>query len=169
MGEDQMDRRVIIGIVVGVIVLCICGAIGFFAVLAFAGAGVGGTAGIDAAQISVSVPPSANQGDTVSIQITVQNPTGQNMDLDSIDIDNTYLNGIAITGSSPSFTEQYSLEPFLPQESFTFHQNVPAGGSLTVLFTGTAVGSGTVSGALDVCIDDGADCKGTTIQTVINP
>ena len=161
-----MDKRIIIGGIAAIVVLCVCGAVGFVVVGGFFSAVGGGAA---SAAIRVSAPLNASVGDDVVVEIVIQNPTDQVMDLDSLDIAFDYLNGVVITEASPVFSENYSLEPLFQQQSFTFHQPIPANGSLTVRMFGTAAISGDFSGTLDVCIDGSGNCTGSEVRTIISP
>ena len=170
-----MGKRIIIGGIAGLAILCVCGAVGIFVFGGFFNAAdVGGffnaaDGGTGEVAISVSAPLNAGVGDAVTVEIVIKNPTDQIMDLDSVDINLEYLDGVDISESSPVYSDNYSLEPLFPQMSFTFHQPIPANGILRVRMFGTAVKSGDFSGTLDVCIDGGGNCTGTEVRTIISP
>ncbi len=160
-----MDRRIIIGIVVVILLLCCCAAVGI-AAFAFGGLSISSSeTTFDQTNITVNAPQSTGLGDDLVIEITIQNNTSDAIILDSVDVDLSYLAGISINRAEPAFTDTFSLSPVFEQQSYTFQQSIPPGSELVVEFLATATQAGEYSGAIDVCIDSGGNCRGHQVRT----
>jgi len=117
--------------------------------------------------VSVSAPIQATQGDEVVIEVLIENPTTESQELDSIDIDLTYLDGLHIQRTDPPYQDTLSLSPIFEQQSYLFYQTIPAESELTVSFHCAAVKSGDFYGQIDVCINSGGNCQGHQVRTVV--
>jgi len=116
--------------------------------------------------VNVDVPLLVSKGEPFAVVVTIENLVDESRLLDSIDIDDKYLEGIALTGAEPPFFESYSLA-LLDQQSYTFEQGIPPTGILVVKFDAIAVRTGDFSGQIDVCIDTASNCLPFTTRTVV--
>lgn len=159
-----MNRKVIIGIVVGCGTLCIIAA-----VLALVAGGAfyrwlvqepeNVTMGVDA-------PVSVIKGEPFTIEVRVENLAAEPQMLDSIDIAEGYLAGIAIRSSDPPFLESYSL-PVVDFRSYTLGQSIAAGETLVVRFDAVGLQAGDYAGEIDVCVGSGSACATFVIRTLV--
>lgn len=119
----------------------------------------------DGWDVDVDYPTSVAIGDEITIVATVTNNTGEDQILHSIDIGETYLEGVAITDTDPAYSDSFLLDDGTYTHFFIV--DVADGESSTVTFTGTALTAGDYQGAFDVCIDDGLTCNFLQVRTVI--
>ncbi|HKZ69329.1 MAG TPA: hypothetical protein VJ020_04565 [Anaerolineales bacterium] len=119
--------------------------------------------------IDVSAPLTISRGESFTIEVQLENSAGQAQSLDSIDIDLTYLDGIAIERTDPPFTEtiRNDLVSGLAFQSYYFEHDIPIGGTLTVTFSAVALKAGDFAGDLDVCINSSAAFRTFPIRTVV--
>lgn len=161
-----MDRRVQIGIalvLVLIVVCCVCTACGGLAV-------VGGWLYTMATEpfeavVSASAPSLVEKGESFVIEVTVENPTDEALLLDSIDIAESYLDGIHVERSEPPFGESYHL-PIFDQQVHVFQKIIPAREELVVKLFAVALKTGDFAGVLDVCMDPGG-CQSHRARTVV--
>lgn len=156
-----MDRRVVIGIGIGcgAVIVCIVGA------LILGGSWLGSTikepTGVD---VEVNVPLQIRKGQGFLILVTIRETSGEDQELDSIDIADEYLDGIAIERTEPSFNESYSVFGF---QTYDFMREIPANGELVVRFFAVGVQTGDFRGDLDVCVNGPAQCLTYPIRSVV--
>lgn len=120
----------------------------------------------DGWDVDVQSPVAVSVGDEVIIAVTVTNNTGEDQVLHSIDIGQTYLEGVAIISTDPVYSDSFLLDDGTYTHFFLV--DVANGESATVTFTGKALSAGDYQGALDVCIDDGLTCNFLQVRTVID-
>lgn len=118
--------------------------------------------GLDA---SVDAPLRAALGEQFNVVVTVTNDSAEEQLLHSIDIDSEYIDGVAVTGATPEFNENFLLDD--GTITHFFEQSVPAGESLTVTFDMEALNAGDYKGDFDVCFDDGLSCEFLQIRTLV--
>jgi hypothetical protein len=116
--------------------------------------------------IHVDVPIQAAKNDSLVIEVRVENTATESQSLDSIDVSTGYLEGIAIEGSEPSFTESFAL-PIIDQQSYTFEREIPPGETLIVEFSAIAVKAGDFGGEISVCVNTGGLCTDFVVRTVV--
>lgn len=97
---------------------------------------------------SLSLPSEATLGETLTMLVTTTNPHDQAVTLDSIDIDDTFLDGFQVVTVVPEPTGTMHV---FGQRSWSFGTSVPPGQALEVRFTLKAVQGGHFSGDVDVC------------------
>ena len=115
-------------------------------------------------EVDVDYPTEAAVGDEITITATVTNNTGDDQVLHSIDIGETYLEGVAIVDTDPAFSDSFLLDDGTYTHFFIV--DVADGASSTVTFTGKVLSAGDHQGAFDVCIDDGLTCNFSQIRTI---
>jgi hypothetical protein len=158
------NRRLIVGIILGCGGLClVIAVIGLVAGGAFVRWLVEKPENIN---VDVNVPLLVSKGEPFAVVVTIENLIKESRLLDSIDIDDKYLEGIALTGAEPPFIESYPLS-FLDQHSYTFEQEIPPTGILVVELNAIAVRTGDFSGQIDVCIDSASNCLPFAMRTVV--
>jgi hypothetical protein len=156
-----MDRRVIIGIGIG------CGAVILCAVaaLVLGGTWLGSTIKEPTdVEVEVNVPLQVRNGQGFLILVTIRDTSGKAQELDSIDISDTYLDGIAIERTEPPFLESFSI---LGYRSFNFAREIPANGDLIVRFFVVGVRTGDFSGDIDVCINGPGNCLSYPLRSIV--
>ena len=157
-----MSKKVVVGIAVGCVLLCIAATV----VLLIAGGALiwRTAAGPESVSISVHAPVQVARGESTTIEVQLENTAPESQLLHSIDISTEYLAGIAITEAEPAYVEAHTVGDW---QSFRFEREIPAGGSLTVQFSGTAVKTGDYSGSIDVCINSGLSCTTLATRTIV--
>jgi hypothetical protein len=163
-GGTKMNKKLIIGLGIGCVLFCI----GFTIVVAIA-SGVFFMWGMQEPEnvnISVDSPIQVTKGESVIIKVQVENFAAESQILHSIDISNSYLDGIAIKNALPPFVESYPI-PYIDMESYTFEQEISSRTTLVVQFFGVAVKTGDYSGEIDVCINTESVCTTFLIRTIV--
>ena len=164
--ERRLDRRLLIALVAGLALICLC----LCAVVAASGGLLffADDAGADyPVEVAVAAPARARVGERFTIEIAIDNPTLEAHQLDSIDIDLSYLEGVEIMGSSPPYHETFLLTPLLPQRTFSFDTTIPAGETMVIELQAMPRPAGSYSGNIDVCIKSGGNCRATLLRAEI--
>jgi len=112
----------------------------------------------------IHAPTSVAVGEAFEVVATITHNADETQTLHSIDMGETYLEGVAITSSDPAFSQAYLLGD--GTYSHTFMTDVPVDG-LTITFDAVALQSGNWKGAFDVCLDDGLNCSFYTVSTYV--
>jgi hypothetical protein len=156
-----MDRRVIIGIGIGcgAVIVCILGALILGG--SWLGSSIEEPTGVE---VEVNVPLQIRKGQGFLILVTLRETSGKAQELDSIDIAEDYLEGIAIERTEPNFKESFS---FLGFQTYDFMKEIPANGELVVRFFAVGVQTGDFSGDMDVCINGPGNCLTYPIRSVV--
>lgn len=118
--------------------------------------------GLDA---DVEAPLRASLGEQFEVVVTVENASEEDQILHSIDIDAEYIDGIAVTGATPEFNENFLLDD--GTITHFFETPVAAGETATFTFNMEALTAGDYKGDFDVCFDDGLTCEFLQIRTLV--
>lgn len=121
-------------------------------------------------ELTLEHPIQVSNGDEVTIEIEIKNTADVPQQLNSIDFSMNYLEGLVIDEADPQFGSTNLYDSFAPTESFMtyyFDQTIPAGGSLLVRFSATAVMEGDFSGQITVCVNSPMECLEKSARTVI--
>lgn len=116
--------------------------------------------------VTVNVSDRVTVGEEFDITVQIPNDTNDDMFLHSIDIGNSYLQGVTVYDSDPLFSDYYDLT-FEDMTSFTLETDVPAQTIGEVVFHARAYEPGAWLGGFDVCFKKGADCVFMHISTVV--
>lgn len=114
--------------------------------------------------VAIESPPEVTVGQTFVIRTTVTNTGAEAARLDSIDIGDSYLEGVAIESSEPAWGDTMHV-PIDDTLSHDFQANVPAGSSFTVTFKARAKRAGRFAGDFDVCVNSAFNCFFEKIAT----
>ncbi|MCP4140834.1 MAG: hypothetical protein GY755_11180 [Chloroflexi bacterium] len=161
-----MNKKLAIGIGIGCVVACVVVGIIFL--------GAGGLlvkwALEEPENISIEVltPAMVSNGEDYIIDVQITNTADEAQDLNSIDIDKSYLSGIVIRKTEPAYIDIAEHE-FLGAvfTSYYFDSKVPASGTENVKFYVTALKPGDFTGEIDVCINSVSDCLEQYLRTVV--
>jgi len=120
-------------------------------------------------QVNVNTPINLEQGRAFEMTITVTNISDQPIELDSIDISDSYLSGFIIRSATPRYNsvDQFDGVGGDSYQTYYFGTMIPPGESLPVTFSGETVLSGDFSGNIDVCIDSIFTCTTNFVRTII--
>lgn len=124
-----------------VLLLCCSGVILFFYRIA---------EGPENIAVSVECPIQVRVNETFTITVRVTNEDTIERELHSIDVYDSYLEGITITSSDPPWSETKGSFGYL---TCYFQTLLPPGAEKVVTFQAQALKAGDFSGDLDVCID----------------
>jgi len=156
-----MDRRLVIGIAAGcgAVIVCVVAAliIGGF----WFGSSIKEPTDVT---VDVNIPLQIRKGQGFIIFVTINETSGKAQELDSIDIEDAYLEGIAVERTDPAFRESYSIFGY---QSYDFMREIPANGELVVRFYSFALRTGDFSGEMDICINGPGNCLTRPLRTVI--
>ena len=103
----------------------------------------------------VSAPASVRTGETVEVRVKVYNTAAEQQTLHSLDIDDAIMAGFDVVSSSPPYRD-FMHVPIDNTESYEYMRAIPAGGSVDVTLTLSAVKTGYFSGEIDVCVNGDA-------------
>ena len=157
-----MNQKTLIALGVGcAIIACLA----VIAVLVVGGLWIANAVGApEDIRVTTSAPASARVGESVEIVVTIANDSDQSREINSIDIYNSYLEGIIIQGTQPGYIEASDYGSF---SSYYFLRSLAANEAISITFIGEAVKTGDFSGDLDVCIDSETNCTTNTLRIII--
>jgi hypothetical protein len=101
-------------------------------------------------EATLVAPSSVTLNEPFALVIEVRNPHGENVTLDSIDIDDGFLNGFQVVSVDPSPSDVMNV-PILNQRSWMFERELAPNESMNVTFEMKPVLVGHYSGDVDVC------------------
>lgn len=116
--------------------------------------------------VSIDSPPSVQLGDEFIIRFIVQNTANREQSIVSLDVDNSYFEGIYINEIVPESSEVYELG-LVDMLCHSFDIAVPPGESREVLFYATALQAGDFQGDVDFCINRDSSFLTKSIRTVV--
>ncbi|HEX9764164.1 MAG TPA: hypothetical protein VGA39_02680 [Candidatus Acidoferrales bacterium] len=116
--------------------------------------------------IQVNAPLHVKVKEEFVVEVRVQNTSAQSQRLDSIDVGDRYLQGVAIQRTEPAFKQSMHV-PIVNMQSYEFGQPIAAGGEVVVKFHAVAVQAGDYSATVDVCINSASSCSSHPIRAVI--
>jgi hypothetical protein len=116
--------------------------------------------------VSVDVPREVAVGDTVVLKVQVANPSDEKLELGSIDIYDTLLNGFTVAEVRPEPAEKSHTLDF---SSYYFQKPLQPGKSFTVSFTLKADKAGIWTGDVDCCTPAEKFVTSSTTIRVLEP
>jgi len=117
-------------------------------------------------EVHTDVPISINRGELFTIITKIKNTSYKSQELVSIDIDNNYLDGVVILGTSPNYSDVMNV-PIDNTTSYSFNKIINPNSEITIKFNAKAVNSGTYNSTIDFCINSSFDFISRTIFTEI--
>ncbi len=158
-----MSKRTL-WIIVGVLVLLLVGCGVCFVT------GVGGvllaTREPEQVALEVQAPTHGQVGEDIVVNIVIHNQANRSRVLDSIDLDDSLLNGLKVMETRPRTTD---IVPGAGFTSYYFEAPIPPAGSLPVRLVLRAQQPGLYQGDVDVCIDSAVRCTTYTLNIQIAP
>ncbi len=122
--------------------------------------------GTDDFSAVIDAPAVVTKGAPFTVTITVMNTANEPQRLDSLDIDDAWLQGLTLTASSPPYKEAMHV-PIDNTWSYSYSELIPAGGSSTITLTATGVQTGTFRGEVDVCVGGMARFRSYPLVTTV--
>lgn len=107
--------------------------------------------------IQISAPDRIAVGEIDTILVHIENLASEPQMFDSIDLDLSYIEGIAITSVNPAYEELERLEMF-GFESFYFFYPLSSRESIEISFTIEGLIPGQYFGLISVCINESNVC-----------
>ncbi|MEM7331713.1 MAG: hypothetical protein AAF490_06455 [Chloroflexota bacterium] len=153
-----MNRRVILILLGGVGFLCLCTVSFGTLFLVFTDSTVPSDV-----SVLVDAPRAVPLNEPFAIVVTVRNLTAVSQTLDSIDIQNSYLEGVQISQSDPPFSDDFEI-PLVGYQSYTYFTPIFGNDTLEIELVGEGIAEGEFEGTIDVCINNGADCVSRTLS-----
>lgn len=108
--------------------------------------------------VAIESPPEVKAGEVFEIRAIVNNKDDEAARLDSIDIGDSYLEGIELESSEPAWVGDTFHIPVDNTVSHEYQASVPAGGSFTVTFKARAAKAGSFGGDFDICVNSAVNC-----------
>lgn len=116
--------------------------------------------------VAVDAPARVRAGEPFQLRATITNGSEREALLDSIDIGDTYLEGVTLESSQPAWNETMHV-PIDDTLSHDFQAKIAPGKSLTVTFTAVAAEVGEYEGAFDICVNSVYDCFFEEVATTV--
>jgi hypothetical protein len=123
-------------------------------------------------QLAVQCPAEVTVGQRFFVDVSVQNTLGHEQTLDSLDLYDSYLDGITLIGASPAASSRTSSSIGAAQFSFEtlwYNRAIPAGGQVDIRLEMQAAKPGHWAGDLDVCINEPHIFTTHVLQTTVKP
>ncbi|MGD9140498.1 MAG: hypothetical protein PVJ42_03070 [bacterium] len=118
-------------------------------------------------EVGVQAPIQVSKGDEFTIVASVRNTAAETQKLVCLDIADTYLDGIAVLGTEPDYTEAYHV-PISNMMSYTLDIPVAPGKQVDVHILARAVKSGDFGGEMDFCINSDTCFLTELVRTVVD-
>ncbi len=118
--------------------------------------------------LDIDYPTTATLDEGYDITIEITNDAAEEQLITSLDIGETYLEGIIFEGSTPEYQESWDLTDFLGIFSYDYYIDLGPGETQTIIFHFTPFLTGDYQGDLDVCINTEDACLYNTIRTVVS-
>jgi hypothetical protein len=117
-------------------------------------------------EVLVTVPSRVARDQEFTIEVQVRNTGSAARELNSLDVADEYLAGVAIRGSEPPYRDTLHV-PIDNSYSYEFRKPIPPGGALVVRFRAVGLKAGDHSGDVDVCVDSGGTCTSHLLRTMV--
>ncbi|MES2922642.1 MAG: hypothetical protein V4819_13905 [Verrucomicrobiota bacterium] len=98
--------------------------------------------------VRMIVPPQANVGDNIYIEMEVTNPTDSLLELDSIDLEDSLLGGFKVSSVFPAPTDTSRV---MDSTTYSYSEALSAGETFKISFLLEAVKPGIWTGDVDFC------------------
>jgi hypothetical protein len=122
---------------------------------------------IEGIQIALSPQATVAVGEEFTTTMTLSNSSGSDQELFSVDVGDDYHDGFILMSSEPLYLESTHI-PIDNSISYTFHQTIPAGGSLELRFHWKAVKMGDFNDEMDFCINSEFNFISMIQRTIVN-
>ena len=118
--------------------------------------------------VDVLAPITVSKSEDFILEVLITNTASKEQEINSIDIDTSYLDGLAVINTTPKYTETFANN-MLGQsfQSYYFTYAVPANETTIVKFHMTALKSGDYSGEIAICINSGSNCTEHYLRTLV--
>jgi tetratricopeptide (TPR) repeat protein len=122
--------------------------------------------------VNIDVPSEVRVGDHFVLQINITNTKKTSQELDSIDIYESYLDGVGIDKAVPAYLNDREVtyghnDPLEDYHTYAFSQTMAANSSTDVQFNMVANTAGDYEGLVFVCVNSPTLCNIYMIQTVV--
>jgi len=107
---------------------------------------------LDHILLYVESPSSVKKGEIFNIITTIKNTSNKNQKIVSIDIDDNYLDGVAILSTTPNYSDVLYV-PIDNTQSYSFNKTIKPNSEITIQFSAKAFQIGTFQGTIDFCIN----------------
>jgi hypothetical protein len=118
--------------------------------------------------VVVEGPVAVIAGEEFTLTARIRNSAGRPQKLVDLDIADSYLDGIVISGSEPAFRSSEHI-PIDRSVSHSYDQAIPARGELVVTLHALALRPGDFAGDFDFCINRSYAYLTHHIRTVVRP
>lgn len=148
----------------GILLLCVC-ALSVAVVLALGGSVFAFMSADQVeSEIAVEAPARVERGSEFVISVRIHNTSGEEMLLDSVDVAQTYLEGVTIAQTEPPYRDSIQIFGYT---SYDFRRPIPVGGNLELELQALALQAGDYRGEIDICLNAGFSCRTFQVRTMI--
>ena len=116
--------------------------------------------------LKVDAPLRVRMGEGFQVVVTVTNSSSEAQTLNSLDIADAYIDGIAITSSVPPYSEA-SHVPIDNSWSHRYMLEIPPGGQVQVTLNASALKAGDWAGDIDACINNDVSFLSMPVRTFV--
>ena len=117
-------------------------------------------------EITVNAPLKVARDEEFTIEVQVRNTSSKQRLLDSLDLADEYLAGVAIRSSEPPYRDSMHV-PIDNSYSYEYRTPIPPGGTVAVRFRAQGLKAGDHTGDVDVCVDWGGSCISRPLRTLV--
>jgi len=118
---------------------------------------------LPALDATLSLPSEATVNSTVTMVVSTKNNHSEDVSLDSIDIEEAFLEGFQVVRIEPAPTDTYLV---FSHRTWVFEKPVSPGAGLDVTFTLKVLQEGRFTGEIGVC-NPNQDCKTLLADVVV--
>ena len=121
---------------------------------------------VDDVSVVVEGPVAVAEGDEYTLVLTIRNEADWPQRLVDLDIADSYLDGVVLRASEPSFASSQHV-PLDRSVSHSFDLPIPAGGALVIRLHALALRPGDFAGDFDICVNHSYACLPHHIRTIV--
>jgi hypothetical protein len=125
-----------------------------------------GCFGVKNVDVSIAAPRTVSIGQEFEVLLSITNTADEDQSLNSVDIENVYLEGIEVLGSDPEYYESFGID-MDNTVSYSYEINIRPGETLVVMFYCKAISAGKFEGKMDVCINTGFNYESVDVSTTV--
>lgn len=116
--------------------------------------------------VIVNAPRAVPVNEPYAIKVRIQNLTAETQILDSIDVQESYLEGVQLLSTEPMFGDSTTI-PLVGFQSYTYGDFIGGSETFIVELVFEGIMEGTFSGDIDICVNSATECATRQLTVVI--
>ncbi len=160
-----MNKKSVVLMVVGggcflAFAFCVLAALGYYVIGGSSQEWLSDEPNLDDISVELNDVIGTKVGEPFILEIDVINTGGAVRNLDSIDIESKYLDGVRVDRVEPVY-QSFDRVDFMTEDfsTYDFQRDIAANSTETIKFYMTATKAGNYFGWVDICIDSAVDCN----------